>query len=51
MAQVKRKTFYLDTDLSELGLILEERFKWEDKLVLVLNILDEPDFQQTKIPA
>ncbi len=41
----------LDTDLSELGLILEERFKWEDKLVLVLNILDEPVTQQTKIPA
>lgn len=30
----------LDDDLSQLGLILEERFKWEDKLVLVLDILN-----------
>jgi regulator of sigma D len=30
----------LTTDLSHLGMILEERFKLEDKLVLVLDIFD-----------
>ena len=29
----------LETDLSQLGLALEERFKLEDRLVLVLNVL------------
>ncbi|WP_024871374.1 Rsd/AlgQ family anti-sigma factor [Tolumonas lignilytica] len=30
----------LETDLSQLGLTLEERFKLEDKLVLVLDVLN-----------
>ena len=31
----------LDADLSQLGLTLEERFKLEDRLVLVLNVLGD----------
>ena len=31
----------LEADLSQLGLTLEERFKLEDKLVLVLNVLSD----------
>ncbi len=33
----------LEADLSQLGLTLEERFKFEDKLVLVLNVLSEEE--------
>jgi hypothetical protein len=33
----------LDTDLSQLGLTLEERFKLEDRLVLVLNVLGDSE--------
>lgn len=33
----------LDADLSQLGLTLEERFKLEDRLVLVLNILGDSE--------
>ena len=40
----------LDHDLSNLGLILEERFKWEDKLVMVLNVLHAPATEE-KISA
>jgi regulator of sigma D len=31
----------LDNDLSQLGLVLEERFKLEDRLVLVLNVFGD----------
>lgn len=33
----------LDADLSQLGLTLEERFKLEDKLVLVLNVFGQAE--------
>ena len=33
----------LETDLSQLGLTLEERFKLEDRLVLVLDVLSDTD--------
>lgn len=33
----------LETDLSQLGLTLEERFKLEDRLVLVLNVLGDSE--------
>lgn len=37
----------LESDLSRLGLTLEERFKLEDKLVLVLNVLSEEEQSDT----
>ncbi len=42
----------LDNDLNHLGLTLEERFKWEDKLVLVLDVFGHQEEQaQSNISA